>query len=163
MIFPDPRRPGEGLKHLSVDGLHALLQSRFSKLKDGRTQRSTVSLSDACMSAFALFSLKAPSLLAFDARRNDANLKSLYRINQVFSVTQMRVILDEVNPAEMRPAFNDVFRQLQRGKASEQFAFFEGFFPLGLDGTGYFSSEKIHCASCLEKVDKKTGQVTYAH
>lgn len=161
--MPDILRPRKGPKHLSADGLHALLQSRFAKIKDGRNQRSTVSLSDACMSAFALFSLKDPSLLAFDARRNDANLKSLYRIHQVPSDTQMRVILDAVNPAEMRPAFNDVFRQLQRGKALEQFAFFDGCFLLGLDGTGYFSSEKIHCASCLEKVDKKTGQVTYAH
>jgi hypothetical protein len=163
MILPDTQRPGKGPEHLSADGLHALLQSRFARMTDARHQNVAVTLADAFMSAFAMFSLKDPSLLAFDARRNDANMKSLYRIGQVPSDTQMRVILDGVNPGEVRPAFNDVFRQLQRGKVLERFTFFEGCYLLGLDGTGYFSSEKIHCAACLEKVDSKTGQVTYAH
>ena len=30
---------------------------------------------------------------------------------------------------------------------------------LALDGTGYFSSQAIHCASCLQKVNKTTGEV----
>jgi hypothetical protein len=32
-----------------------------------------------------------------------------------------------------------------------------------LDGTGYFSSSSIHCDSCLEKVNKQTGEITYQH
>lgn len=32
-----------------------------------------------------------------------------------------------------------------------------------LDGTGYFSSRKIHCARCLRKVNSQTGEVTYSH
>ena len=34
---------------------------------------------------------------------------------------------------------------------------------LSLDGTGYFSSSSIHCESCLEKVSKQTGEITYQH
>ena len=33
---------------------------------------------------------------------------------------------------------------------------------MALDGTGYFSSHTIHCASCLQKVHRN-GSVTYAH
>lgn len=116
------------------------------------------------MSAFAMFALKDPSLLAFDHRRNDENLKRLYGIGTIPSDTRMREILDGVDPDELRPLFGDVFHQLQRGKALEPFVFHEGCYLLALDGTGYFSSPTIHCPSCLEKVNKKTGQVTtYEH
>jgi len=32
-----------------------------------------------------------------------------------------------------------------------------------MDGTGYFSSKKIHCESCLQKKNSKTGEITYHH
>ena len=44
------------------------------------------------MSAFAMFSLKVPSLLAFDDRRSDANMKALFGIGQIPSDTQTREI-----------------------------------------------------------------------
>jgi len=123
----------------------------------------TFSLHDALMSGFAMFSLKDPSLLAFSYRRNDANMKQLFGIGQIPSDTQMREILDPVQPELLRPVFNDVLRELQRGKGLEPFAFHEGHYLLSVDGTGYFSSKKIHCASCLQKVNKKTGEITYQH
>ena len=152
-----------GRKHLSADALHALILARCERIPDGRPGRSVISLSDALLSAFAMFSLKDPSLLAFDARRNDENMKRLYRIGQVPSDTQMRAILDQVDPSTLRPVFNDVFRELQRGKVLEQFLFHGAGYLLCLDGTGYFSSEKIHCPCCLEKVDSKTGETSYSH
>src|SRR5207342_2135615 len=74
----------------------------------------------------------------------------------------MREILDPVSPESLRPLFQSVFRQLQRGKALEPMVFFEGCYLLALDGTGYFSSKTIHCASCLQKVHRN-GSMTYAH
>lgn len=157
------KREAHARKHLSADALHSLIQARFARIPDGRHDKSTITLPDALMSAFAMFSLKDPSLLAFDARRNDENMKRLYGIGQIPSDTQMRAILDQVDPATLRPVFNDVFRQLQRGKVLEQFVFHEGAYLLCLDGTGYFSSGKIHCPCCLEKVNRQTGETTYAH
>ena len=55
------------------------------------------------------------------------------------------------------------FRELQRGKALEALVFYEGCYLLLLDGTGYFSSEAIHCDACLQKTNKQTGEVTYQH
>jgi hypothetical protein len=121
-------------------------------------------MADTLMSAFAMFSLKDPSLLAFDERRKtDGNLKRVYGLEEVPCDTQMRTTLDEVEPNAIKPLFKDVFRELQRGKVLEEFVFLEGGYLLSLDGTGYFSSKKIHCDSCLEKVNKKTGEVTYYH
>jgi len=63
----------------------------------------------------------------------------------------MRETLDPVSPESLRPSFKGVFRQLQRGKALEAMTFLEGHDLVALDGTGYFSSQAIHCASCLHK------------
>ena len=130
---------------------------------DYRHDGITISLPDALMSAFAMFSLKDPSLLAFDERRHDRNLHNLYGIGRVPSDTQMREILDPLDPEQLRPVYNDVFRELQRGKALEPLVFLEGCYLLLMDGTGYFSSQTIHCDSCLQKTSKKTGEVTYQH
>src|SRR4029450_10457361 len=51
---------------------------------------------------------------------------------------------------------------LQRGKALEAMAFLDGHYLLALDGTEYFSSKTMHCASCLPRVHRN-GSITYAH
>lgn len=151
-------------KHLSASGLFRLLRSGFEKVRDHRQGEVRVSLADTLMSAFAIFSLKDPSLLAFDERRaTDGNLKRVYSLEQVPSDTQMRAILDDVDPQNVKSSYGDIFRELQRGKALEKMVFMEGCYLLSLDGTGYFSSQKVRCNSCLERVNKKTGEVTYLH
>jgi len=149
-------------KHLSADSLVALLRNRFEKLPDSRSNQSPISMADAVMSAFAMFSLKDPSLLAFDKRRDDENLQALYKIKRVPSDTQMRVILDPLPPEELRPAFGDVFRAVQRGKVLESYRYLDEGYLLALDGTGYFSSEKVHCPNCMEK-HHADGRVSYYH
>jgi len=150
---------------LSAGGLLKLLRSGFEKIEDHRiAELVKVSLPDTLMSAFAMFSLKDPSLLAFEQRREtDGNLKQVYDLKQVPCDTQMRTTLDEVEPSAVKPLFKDIFGELQQDKVLEKYVFLEGCYLLSLDGTEYFSSKKIHCDSCLEKVDKKTGEVTYYH
>lgn len=155
-------RPGVR-KGLSADGLYTMLKRRFDGFPDMRREGCSVSLGDACMSAFAMFLLKDPSLLSFDQRRQDANMRQLFRIGQIPCDTQMRTILDKVDPVDLRPAFNDVFRELQRGKVLCEFRYLSEGYLLCLDGTGYFSSKSIHCANCLDKTDSKTGETTYSH
>jgi hypothetical protein len=149
--------------HLSADALYRLLRSEFAKIPDSRRQPE-ISLADALMAGLALFALKSPSLLAFEQQRrdNEFNLKGIFKLKCVPCDTQMRVILDDVTPQQLRPAFTSVFRQLQRGKVLEPFAFFQGRYLLALDGTSYFSSEKIHCPSCLEK-KSRNGKIAYSH
>jgi hypothetical protein len=148
---------------LSADALFRLLRLGFEDVGDHRQEKAPIPLVDALMSAFAMFSLKDPSLLAFEARRHDENMKNVFGMGAVPCDTQMREILDPVDPLALRPLFVDVFRQLQRGKALKPFLFYRGHYLLSLDGTGYFSSQAIHCDSCLEKVNKQTGEVTYSH
>jgi hypothetical protein len=125
-----------------------LIGNGFGRIPDHRQATPAIPMADALMSAFAMFCLKDPSLLAFEQRRFDGNLKALFGIGQIPSDTQMREILDPVDPEHLRLSFGDMFRQLQRGKALEPFEFYAGCYLLALDGTGYFSSQKIHCDSC---------------
>ena len=70
-------------------------------------------------------------MLAFDKRRQvDGNLKRVYGTERVPSDTQMRAILDEVEPDELRPVFKDVLQQLQRGKELEKLALLAGIYLL---------------------------------
>jgi hypothetical protein len=149
-------------KHLSADALFRLVRSGFAGLPDRRLDDTEISLTDALMSAFAMFSLKAPSLLAFDKERAAGNVHTIYGIERVPCDTYMREILDPVSPKVLRPVFTSVLRQLQRGKALEAMTFLDGHYLLALDGTGYFSSKTIHCASCLQKVHRN-GSRTYYH
>src|SRR2546422_3203634 len=152
----------KGRKYLSADALFGLVRSGFANIPDDRSGDTDISLTDALMSAFAMFSLKAPSLLAFDKQRAEGNLKTIYGIAHTPCDTQMRERLDPVSPESLRPSFTLVFRQLQRGKALEPMAFLDGHYLVALDGTGYFSSQTIHCASCLHKVHRN-GSITYYH
>jgi hypothetical protein len=152
----------KGRKHLCADALLRSVQDVFCQIPEHRKGDSEIPLSDALMSAFAMFALKSPSLLAFDKVRAEANLQSIYGIGRVPCDTSMREILDPVKPEHLRPAFKAVFRQLQRGRALEEMIFVEGHYLLALDGTGYFSSQEIHCDSCLEK-HHRNGTVTYSH
>jgi len=149
-------------KHLSADALFSLVRSGFAAIPDYRLSETEISLTNAPMSAFALFSLKSPSLLAFDKHRIEGNLGTIYAIDRVPCDTQMREILDPVSPESVRPLFRRVFGQLQRGKALESMLFLEDYYLLALDGTEYFSSKTIHCASCLQKVHRN-GSITYYH
>ena len=149
-------------KHLSADALFRLVHSGFARLPDYRLDDTEIALTDALMSAFAMFSLKAPSLLAFDKERAEGNGHTIYGIARVPCDTHMREILDPVSPTWFRPVFQSIFRQLQRGKALEPMVFLDRHYLLALDGTGYFSSQTIHCASCLQKVHRN-GAITYFH
>ncbi len=149
-------------KHLSADPLFKGLHKDFLGVSDYREGDPEISMADALMSGFAVFSLKDPSLLAFNKRRKAVgNLESIYHVEKIPCDSQMRTILDEVDPVEIRPAYKNIFRELQRGKALEPMVFFQGCYLLSLDGTGYFSSRKIFSDNCLQKVNKKTGEITY--
>ena len=51
----------QGRKYLSADALFRLVHSGFASLPDYRVGETEIALADALMSAFAMFSLKAPS------------------------------------------------------------------------------------------------------
>jgi hypothetical protein len=148
-------------RHLHFDALIQRLRQRFESLPEQR-RCPTFPLADTLMAGLAVFSLKDPSLLAFCNRALDHNLHSVFGLQSIPSDTQMREILDEVSPEQLRPAFKDVFRQLQRGKILEEYVFLEGCYLVALDGVEYFCSKKVHCDECMTRTHKN-GEVSYYH
>src|SRR5207302_6262675 len=95
-------------------------------------------------------------------RALDHHLRSVFGLKAIPSDTQLREILDEVDPRLLRPLFKDIVRQLQRGKVLEDYVFLEGCYLVALDGVEYFRSKKVHCDHCLS-CRHKTGDVSYYH
>lgn len=152
-------------KQLSAKQLLLRAKIVFDKVPDHRGKDRSISLADSLMSALAMFSLKSPSLLAFDqARKNKIishNLKTLYLVKQSPSDTYMREELDEVDPEDIREVFCTMFNAVQRHKLLDRYRFLDGYLIL-TDGTGMFSSEKVHCKNCCEK-KHRDGRITYHH
>ena len=149
---------------LSADVLLGVVRAEFEQVPDERAENASLALADALMSGYALFALKDPSLLAFDERRTtDRNVHTIFKIGQVPSDTQMRRLLDDVAPADLRPVYRRVHRELAARGQLRPYGFLEGSYLVSLDGTGYFSSKKVHCPACQQKVNAKTGEITYYH
>jgi hypothetical protein len=148
-------------RHLHFDALVQLARDRFDKLPDQR-RCPGFSLTDTLMAGLALFSLKDPSLLAFQRRTLDHNLRSVFGLRGIPSDTQMRTILDDVGPERVRPLFRDIFRQVQRGKVLEDYLFLDYYYLVALDGVEYFTSKKVHCQNCMTR-HHSNGEVSYYH
>lgn len=146
----------------------SLVRENFESIKEinnGRT--NNISLADSLMSGLAIFSLKFPSLLKFEeAKQEDPtllhNLKTLFKIKNPISDTQVRTRLDVVDPKFIRQSFKSIFAKLQRNNQIKQFQYIGDTYLLANDATGFFSSKTIHCDNCCQR-HHKDGSITYYH
>lgn len=150
---------------MSAPALLSQVRQAFKKVGDPRRYGQKFSLPDMLMSGLAVFSLKYPSLLKFDEQRDEAriraNLKSLYGVERAPCDTQLRTVLDRVNPAEIRAPFIEINRRLYQQGLLESFRFLGGFL-ISIDGTGEFASSNIHCSDCCIR-HHRNGEITYYH
>lgn len=154
-------------KHLSAPGLLNAVRQSFNRIPEHRKSGSVkIPLADALMSGLAIFAMKYPSLLKFDEQRNNkiirSNLQNLYGVDKAPCDTQLREIADPVLPESLHPAYNALFRQLQRGRVLERYRFLDGHYLVSVDGTGHFASSKISCAECCSK-EHRNGETGYYH
>ena len=151
-------------KTLSAAGLLTCTREEFDQIPNHKRDR-TLSLTDCLMSALAMFTLKSPSLLAFDEGLAEPlvqkNIQNLFQVKNVPCDTYMREVLDEVDPKALRKSYLSIFHEAQRGKLLEQYEFLGGYLCL-VDGTEIFYSEEIHCKNCCQK-NHKDGRTTYHH
>ncbi len=134
-------------------------------LPDGRQRDIKYTMHDCMMSGFAMMFYQDSSLLQFQRRLQQAihknNLTTLFTVKSIPKDSQMRSIIDEVQSQELEPIFEDFFKPLQRGKYLASYRVFDKYYIISMDGSGYFSSDKICCPGCLQK--KKKGKVSYEH
>lgn len=154
-------------ENLSIKNMIQIVHRLFEGIADWRTSGAVkISLPDALMSALAVFGLKCESLLQFDegmsSYETEQNIKNLYLVSEVPSDTRMREILDQVDPKEIKKALKVLFALAQRDRVLEGYRLEDGSILISVDGTGFFSSKTIRCASCCEK-EHKDGSKTYYH
>jgi len=154
-------------KHLSFSALRASLSELFGQISDSRQPgKVDYCLHDCLMSALAMMFFQDPSLLSFLRRLEDplqcGNLKALFAVETIPQDSCLRESLDAVDTAAINPAFGILLQRLQRGNQLCAFRFLDHYYLLGLDGSQYFCSEKIHCPSCLIYKGAK-GPLRYSH
>ncbi len=154
-------------KHLSFVALRAALTELFTQIGDGRQPgKVDYRLHDCVMSALAMMFFQDPSLLSFRNRMADplqfANLKALFAVSAIPQDTALRESLDAVATEQITPAFELFLQRLQRGKQLAAFSVLNGYYLIAMDGSQYFSSEKISCPGCLTHKGAK-GPLRYSH
>ena len=157
-------------KTLSADGMISLLKNSFTQIPEHRKSGKEdvpISMEDCLLTSYAAFSLKYESFNSFfkeldEEESKRISVKNLFQVNRVPSTTRLKEIIDPVETKHLMPAYSDVFRELQRGGVLKNYLFLDKYYILALDGTQYFSSDKIHCDNCLKTVHK-SGKITYSH
>lgn len=159
--------PGNAKKRqekITFDALMQTVQTEFGKIRDHRRANARYAVTDLLGSAFAMFSLKCPSLLNFDERTKaeNRNLKNIYRIEAIPSDSQMRAALDPVEPAPLRQGFRALFEVLQSAGVIKEYQFWRDYVIVTVDGVEHFNSRQIHCAHCGQR-KLRDGTTEYFH
>ena len=118
------------------------------------------------MSAFSVFFTQTPSFLAYqrmmEGSKGKSNAQSLFGVHQIPSDNQIRNLLDPVPPEQVFPVFEEILQVLEQQGQLEGFRSIAGTLLMALDGTEYFRSSHIHCASCSTQ-PLTTGETHYFH
>ena len=154
-------------KHLSFSALRRGLSEFFEEIDDSRQAgKIDYTLHDCLMSALAMMFFQDPSVLSFQRRMQDSmqsnNLKTQFGVNTIPSDSSLRQSMDAVPTEAIHPAFSILFQRLHRGKQLVPYRLDSGHYLIALDGSQYFSSEKINCPSCLTYKGVK-GSLRYSH
>jgi hypothetical protein len=142
----------------------ATLSEEFAQLPDHRRANSSYEVADVLHSAFAMFSLKSPSLLAFkeQSKQEEKNLKAIYRIEAIPSDTQRRTTLAPLAPSPLRTLFATLFYKLNEAGVIKEYEYWKNRVIVSVDGVEHFSSTKVHCDHCTTRTHRN-GETSYHH
>ena len=140
----------------------------FSVLPDtrGKSNNQRYEMADAAISAFSIFFTKSPSFLDSQVRmqkqQGKNNAVSLFGVHEVPSDNQIRNLLDPVPPETLFPLMATISDELYRDGYLDDFRSINETLLIALDGTDFFSSEKISCPCCTQ-FKQKNGRILNRH
>ena len=146
-------------KHLSFTTIRNMIAENLATIKDARSTNSSNTIVDVMLSGLACMYYQSPSLLEFqrkmEKKEQRNNLRSMFTVQSLPTDQGMRNIIDQVDSETgFRPIFKELFGKLQRGKHLEQYQTLPGKYLLNVDGTQYYSSDKVSCKHCLVRGNK---------
>jgi hypothetical protein len=149
-----------------IRGLLDSLRETAEGLPDSRESSNALKyrISDAIMSAFAVFYFQHPSLLNYqqDMRRKQkrSNMETLFGIHAIPSSDQMTNMVDGIASEGLAPVFEQAHQIAREQGIIDGYRVLDGGVLIALDGTWTCTSEKIHCEHCLS-VTKKSKTLYY--
>jgi len=136
----------------------------FPDARKGKNRQ--YSMADIARGAFGVFFCQSPSFLSHQHLMQKAqgrnNGQTLFGISRLPSDNHIRSHLDTVEAGLLRPVFQQTAEYLVKQKALEKFRSVGNTLLVALDGTGYFSSETLHCDQC-SVAHRKDGSTLYTH
>jgi len=156
-----------GQTALTFSSITHELRNTFENCNDRRTgKNSRYTMADAGLSAFSAFFMQSPSFLEHQRTMQDTqgknNVQTLFGAFEIPTDNHIRSLLDAVKPESLSPMFGFVFDGLNQAGIVDNFRHINQTLLLALDGTEYFSSQKIHCACCSTQ-QHSNGRITYSH
>jgi hypothetical protein len=155
------------LENLAIDRLIKELKESFAEFPDLRTGNNVqYEIADAGMGAFSVFFTQCASFLEYQEEmkrlRGRSNAENLFGMRDIPSDSHIRSLLDPVPPKYLSPMYRLVFERLEAAGVLEPFRSHARSLLVALDGTEYFSSQKIHCENCSHR-QLANGKMNYYH
>jgi hypothetical protein len=152
---------------LAFDKLVEAFHHELERLPDPRQGKNiTYEMKDAALGAFSVFFTQSPSFLAHQRHmqqsKGHSNAGSLFRIERIPTDPQIRNLLDPLPPERVYGTFGQVVEALDQADELASFRTDQELLLVALDGTQYFSSQKIHCQNCSHRTTAQ-GQTIYSH
>ena len=168
MPLPAMSMRTEVLSNPTLSCVSEMIGATFNALPDDRLPSNATKfvMSDAALSAFAVFFTQSPSWLDWQTRMDHSkgknNANTLFGVHKIPSDTQVRNLLDPVPAATLFPLMAEI------GDYVFDHGYLSGYRALGdtllvaLDGTDFHSSKKISCPCCLV-AKQSNGDILYRH
>jgi hypothetical protein len=155
-------------EELTMPRLLKQMESVFDGLPDVRQggPNTQYEVADAAISAFAVFFTQEPSFLAHQRAikltQGQSNAERLFGLHDLPSDNQIRNLLDPVSPRHLGPIYRHVFQALAQAGVLTRYRSHARQLLIALDGTQYFTSKKLHCPNCNQRV-LSNGHLQYFH
>lgn len=142
---------------LRFEDLQGIMHRHIDRLPDSRKKgpNTRYRIQDAALGAFGIFFTQSPSFLDYQRRlqqtKGQNNAHTLLGVEQIPCDNQIRTLLDPIAPSALDPVFVEVFERLEQHHMLANFRGLGDQLLVSLDGTNYFSSQAIHCQTCLTR------------
>ncbi len=153
---------------LSTALLIQRIGSVFADLPDtrGKSNNQRYAMKDAALAAFSIFFTQSPSFrdsqVRMQKQQGKNNALSLFGVHPIPSDNQIRNLLDPVPPETLFESMTTIGDELYRGGYLNGFRSINDNFLIALDGTDFFSSEKISGPCCTQST-LKNGKTLNRH
>jgi DNA-directed RNA polymerase subunit RPC12/RpoP len=154
-------------EQLRLKQLMKELKQVFGEFPDPRRgKNSQYEMADAGLGAFSVFFIQCASFLEHQEEmkrvKGRSNAESLFEMVNIPSDNHIRTLLDPILPKRLAPMYRIIYQGIEQTGILDRFRSHANSLLIAIDGTEYFSSQKIHCPNCSHR-ELANGKTNYFH